>query len=438
MRTKEELKEIAFAAIDARKNDIIAFADSVYKEPEFGFKEYKTASKFEELLNKAGYSPRVGVALTGVIAEKKGKSTDRKVAVLGELDAIMVAGHKDADPQTGAIHACGHNCQISSVAAVAYALADTDIMQELAGDVVLMGTPAEEYIEINYRKKLRDERKIWFLSGKQEFVRLGEFDGIDAAIMQHTTPMNTGCLAGATSNCNGFTAKLVKYTGREAHAGAAPHEGVNALNAAMLGLMGIHANRETFKDEDHIRIHPIITKGGDIVNVVPADVRLETYVRGSNTPAILSASDKTNRALEAGADAVGAACEITELPGYLPVAQCEPLNDLMYENMKVLVGEDNTQKYCVGFGGGSTDMGDISALIPSIHSYFAGAEGGLHSEAYCLVNKENAILTAGKAMVATVIDLLYGNAEKLDEVKKGFKPVLTKEEYLRDWGKISE
>jgi len=436
MRTKEELKKLAFDAIDARKNDIIAFADSVYAEPEFGFKEYKTASKFEELLTEAGYSPRVGVALTGVIAEKKGKCSDRKVAVLGELDAIMVAGHKDADPNTGAVHACGHNCQISSVAAVAYALADTGIMNELAGDVVLMGTPAEEYIEINYRKKLRDEKKIWFLSGKEEFIRLGEFDHIDAAIMQHITPMNTGCLAGATSNCNGFTAKLVKYTGREAHAGAAPHDGINALNAAMMGLMGIHANRETFKDEDHIRIHPIITKGGDIVNVVPADVRLETYVRGSNTPAILDASQKTNRALEAGADAVGAACEITELPGYLPVAQCEPLNDLMYENMKELVGEDNAKKYCVGFGGGSTDMGDVSSILPSIHSYFAGAEGGLHSEGYCLVNKENAILTAGKAMVATVIDLLYDDGSVLDEIKKDFKPVLTKEEYLRDWGKL--
>lgn len=436
MRTKDELKRAAFAAIDARREAIFAFADSVYKEPELGFKETKTAQKFAELLTKAGYSPRTRVALTGVIAEKKGKCSDRKVAVLGELDAILVAGHKDADPQTGAVHACGHNCQIASVAAVAFALADTDIMQELAGDVVLMGTPAEEYIEINYRKKLRDEGKIWFLSGKEEFIRLGEFDRIDAAVMQHITPMNTGCLAGATSNCNGFLGKLVKYTGKEAHAGAAPHEGINALNAAMMGLMGIHANRETFKDEDHIRIHPIITKGGDIVNVVPADVRLETYVRGSNTPAILDASEKTNRALRAGADAVGAECEITELPGYLPVVQCEPLSDLMYENMKELVGEQNAQKYCVGFGGGSTDMGDVSALIPSVHSYFAGAEGGLHSEAYCLVNKENAILTAGKAMIATVIDLLYGEGGKLDEIKEGFTPVFTKESYLKEWGKL--
>ena len=435
MRSKEELKKLTCAAIDARRDDILAFADSVAAEPELGFKEYKTAEKFASLLRGLGREPRTGVANTGVIDVFKGAKSELRVAVMGELDAILVADHPDADPMTGAVHACGHNAQLSAVAAIACALHDTGLMDELDGDVVLMGVPAEENVEITYRNKLREEGKLWFLSGKQEFIRLGEFDDIDVSVMQHSAVAAPGFKAGASSVCNGFTVKLINYKGKAAHAGAAPFEGVNALNAAMLGLMAVHAQRETFRDEDHIRVHPIITKGGDIVNIVPADVRLESYVRGSNTEAILSASEKVNRAFRSGADAVGAECEIIELPGYLPVIQCEELNALMYEQLKTLVG-DGVLNDCPGFGGGSTDLGDVSHLMPAIQSFFAGVEGGLHTKDFCMKDKELAMLTSAKAMLCLVIELLYGGAEVGKAIKKGFKPVLTREQYLREWGRL--
>ena len=435
MRSKEELKKLACAAIDARRDDILAFADSVAAEPELGFKEYKTAEKFASLLRGLGREPRTGVANTGVIDVFKGAKSELRVAVMGELDAILVADHPDADPMTGAVHACGHNAQLSAVAAIACALHDTGLMDELDGDIVLMGVPAEENVEITYRNKLREEGKLWFLSGKQEFIRLGEFDDIDVSVMQHSAVAAPGFRAGASSVCNGFTVKLINYKGKAAHAGAAPFEGVNALNAAMLGLMAVHAQRETFRDEDHIRVHPIITKGGDIVNIVPADVRLESYVRGSNTAAILEASEKVNRAFRSGADAVGAECEIIELPGYLPVIQCEELNALMYRELQSLVG-DGVLNDCPGFGGGSTDLGDVSHLMPAIQSFFAGVEGGLHTKDFCLKDKDLAILTAAKAMLCLVIELLYDGAEVGKKIKKGFKPVLTKEQYLREWGRL--
>ena len=435
MRSKEELKKLACAAIDARRDDILAFADSVAAEPELGFKEYKTAEKFASLLRGLGREPRTGVANTGVIDVFKGAKSELRVAVMGELDAILVADHPDADPMTGAVHACGHNAQLSAVAAITCALHDTGLMDELDGDIVLMGVPAEENVEITYRNKLREEGKLWFLSGKQEFIRLGEFDDIDVSVMQHSAVAAPGFKAGASSVCNGFTVKLINYKGKAAHAGAAPFEGVNALNAAMLGLMAVHAQRETFRDEDHIRVHPIITKGGDIVNIVPADVRLESYVRGSNTAAILEASEKVNRAFRSGADAVGAECEIIELPGYLPVIQCEELNALMYRELQSLVG-DGVLNDCPGFGGGSTDLGDVSHLMPAIQSFFAGVEGGLHTKDFCLKDKDLAILTAAKAMLCLVIELLYGGAEVGKTIKKGFKPVLTREQYLREWGRL--
>ena len=229
--------------------------------------------------------------------------------------------------------------------------------------------------------------------------------------------------------------KLINYKGKGAHAGAAPYDGVNALNAAMLGLMAVHAQRETFRDEDRIRVHPIITKGGDIVNIVPADVRLETYVRGSNTEAIMGASEKVNRAFRSGGDAVGAACEIIELPGYLPVVQCDALNDLMVEELHTLVG-DQVMKICPGFGGGSSDQGDVSQLMPSIQSFFAGVEGGLHTRDFCMKDKELTMITAAKAMLCLVIELLYDDAATGKRIKADFKPVFTKEEYLRKWGRL--
>ncbi len=435
MKTKEELKRMVCEAIDAHRDEIIAFADSVAAEPELGFKEYKTSEKFVSVLRSLGRSPRREVALTGVVDEYQGAKSDIRVAIMGELDAILVADHPDADPVTGAVHACGHNAQLASIAAIAYALHDTDLMKYLGGDIVLMGVPAEEFVEITFRHKLREEGKLWFLSGKQEFIRLGEFDNIDISVMQHSSPREPGFKAGATSLCTGFTAKLINYKGKAAHAGAAPFDGVNALNAAMLGLMAVHAQRETFRDEDHIRVHPIITKGGDIVNVVPADVRLETYVRGSNTEAIMSASKKVDRAFKSGGDAVGAECEIIELPGYLPVVQCEDLNDLMVQELNTLVGED-VLKVCPGFGGGSSDQGDVSQLLPSIQSYFAGVEGGLHTKDFCMKDKELTMITSAKAMLCLAIELLYDDAAVGRKVKEGFKPVLTKEEYLRNWGRL--
>ena len=186
MKTKAELKKLVCEAIDARRDDIIAFADSVAAEPELGWKEHKTSAKFAALLESLGRTPRKNVAGTGVVETFKGARSELRVAVMGELDAILVADHPDADRLTGAVHACGHNAQLAAVAAIACALHDTEVMQYLDGDIVLMGVPAEEYVEVTYRNRLREEGRLWFLGGKQEFIRLGEFDDIDISVMQHS------------------------------------------------------------------------------------------------------------------------------------------------------------------------------------------------------------------------------------------------------------
>lgn len=435
-KTKQELKQIALENIEKNRDRIIAVGDSIFNEPELGYKEVKTAAKVTEVFDSLHVKYRDKVALTGVIGTLKGRSSGKNIAVMGELDAVVSPQHKCADPVTGAAHACGHNCQIASMLGVAYALADTGIMEELDGDVTLMAVPAEEFVEIEYRKGLIDEGKVKFIGGKQEFIYLGEFDNTDIMIMQHSG--NTGAdgsIANAGYGSNGFVGKMINYIGRSTHAGGAPHLGINALNAASIGLTAVNYQRETFQDKDNIRVHPIITKGGDLVNVVPDDVRIETYIRGSNVEAILDAEFKVDRAFKAGGDAVGAKTVIYTFPGYLPLNMCTPLMEVMYENIKQVVGADKAALQGPKMAG-STDAGDVSNLLPTIHANFSGITGDMHSKDVELADKENLYIAAAKTMAMTVIDLLYDGAGKATEIKNGFKPLMTKEQYLKDWGKL--
>ena len=433
--TKTELKKIACDAIDQNREAILSLGERIASEPELGFKEFKTAAKIQAELDKLGIAHRDGVAITGIVAPIKGRQSKRKLAIMGELDAIIVPNHPAADPETGAAHCCGHHVQSSAVIGVAYAFAKTDLMKYLDGDVVLMFVPAEEGVELEYRSKLKEEGKLSMLGGKPEFIVRGELDSIDILLMQHTacTEGKNGVTkkvtCGGKQGSLGVIAKTVRYIGKEAH-GAKPYEGINALNAAELGLMGIHAQRETFRDEDNIRIHPIITKGGDLVNVVPADVHIETYVRGANNEAIADASMKVNRALQAGAMAVGATCEITEMPICMSPYECDPLKDLCYENLRYVFGDEIAARDGEGC---STEWADVSNLMPSVHMMIGGASGGLHGNDFCITNPDMAFLGAAKTLICSAIDLLADEAELADKICEGFTPAITKEEYLRDW-----
>ncbi|MBC7256828.1 MAG: peptidase dimerization domain-containing protein, partial [Chloroflexi bacterium] len=227
---------------------------------------------------------------------------------------------------------------------------------------------------------------------------------------------------------NGCVVKLIRYEGRAAHAGGAPHQGINALKAAMIGLQAIDANRETFKDEDHIRVHPIITKGGDVVNVIPADVRIETYVRGASLEAIESAARKVDRALKAGAMALGATVHIETLPGYMPRLVAQDLVDLYRANVIALAGEEAWGE--PRFGAGSTDMGDVSHIMPSMEAQAKGCTGTGHGADYLISDPEVAYIAPAKLAAMTIIDLLANGAAKAQEVLAHYQAPMTKERYL--------
>ena len=429
MPSKEDLKRRADEIIDAKADDLISIAKTILSNPEPGFREVKTAKLVAEQFGSLGLQPRSGLAITGVRADASGSTPGPTMAVLGELDSLIVGEHPHADPNTNAAHACGHHCQIAMMLGAASALTSSDILESLAGRIAFMAVPAEEYIEIEYRDGLRKDGKIEFLGGKPEMVRLGEFDDVHLAMMLHTTSNPAEQQICISNTNNGSVAKRIQFIGRASHAGGAPHLGVNALNAAMMAMTAINFNRETFRDEDSIRVHPIITKGGEAVSAVPADVRMETFVRGRNLEALMDANTKVDRALRAGAMAVGADVKIQTIPGYMPLQQHKGMAEIFRANAVNLVGEDNVSY--VNHRGGSTDMGDISRLMPVIHPYIGGAVGLGHGATYVIEDYSLAVIKGAKALAYTVIDIMSDNAAHGNSIVGGQRPDMSISEYLK-------
>lgn len=192
--------------------------------------------------------------------------------------------------------------------------------------------------------------------------------------------------------------------------------------------MSINAVRETFRDEDTIRVHPIMTHGGSQVNVIPADVRLETFVRGKTLDAIADADRKVDRALRAGALALGAKVEIETLPGYMPM-RCDPL---LVERFRAIAGDLVGAEHVrtIAHRTGSTDMGDLAQVMPILHPYVGGAKGTSHGADYAIEDQTLMYLTNAKALASMVVDLLCDGAAVGREVLARAKPPMTKEAYL--------
>lgn len=401
------VKEKIIEAIDSMRDEIIEIGDYVLKNPEMGYKEYKTAELVKNVFDKLGIEYRDKLALTGVKGEICGNGEGPNICIIGEMDAVKCFGHPYADSDTGAAHACGHNAQIASLLGAAIGIVKSKVMEKLSGKVTFFAVPAEEFVELEWREQLKNDGKIEFFGGKQELIRLGEFDGIDMAMMVHSQAGVQGPEIYMDGSSLGFNTKQISFKGKAVHA-SEPFEGVNALNAAMLALMGIHANRETFRDEDKVRIHPIITNGGELVNVVPSMTTIETYVRGANQNAIENACEKVDNAVKAGAMAVGAECEIKTTKGYMPLNQDKELGRIFEENAKVIAkskihhGIDMT---------GSTDMGDLSAKIPCIQPTMGGFSGSAHGKDFSVCDKEAAYIMPAKIMACTVYDLLSNKFE---------------------------
>ena len=425
----DEIMQRMLRVIEEHRREIIAFGRDIYDHAELGYKEHRTSARFAAEMERLGLPVRRDLAITGAKAylnpEKAGTAS---LALLGELDALRIPAHAHADPETGAAHCCGHHAQMAGLLGAAIALSDKEVVAALDGQVIFFAVPAEEYGEVDFKKQLMQEGKIAYGGGKCELLRTGAFEEVDLAVTHHITT-DPGIHLGSGSG-NGFVSKVITLHGRAAHAAAGPEKGVNALSAASLGLQALGLNRETFRDEDCVRVHPILTRGGDLVNVVPETAVVETLVRGKTLDAIEDASRKTDRSFRAGALALGAGITIETMPGYLPSLPQEtpePILEMMegvFPQEKLHITDPGTH------GGGSTDVGDVQHLMPVLTFHTGGASWGLHSSAFDITDEENAYLDTARVFALYAYALLKDRAALAREVKAGYRPrFAAKEEY---------
>ena len=413
------------AAVEKHRQKILDAERYIWEHPETGYREVRTSTYLADKFKALGYELTLAEGITGFVTSIDTGRPGPEVMILGELDSLICPSHKDSDPKTGYVHACGHHIQCATLLGIAAALKEEGMLDGLSGRIRLCAVPAEEMIEIEYRNALRKEGKIKYLGGKSEFMSRGLFAGVDLAFMVHAS-RNFAITNGSV----GCIAKTIYYKGTSAHAGGAPWKGKNALYAAMQGLSAVNALRETFKERDLIRFHPIITHGGEAVNAIPELVTIETYVRGATFDAIVDASRRIDRALCGAALSLGVQVEIIDTPGYAPLHNTPALTELVKQAMAEMLPEEKLFVENETLSS-STDMGDLSCVMPVVHPYSGGQTGTAHGDDYRIADTERACIKSTKLQLHLLNLLLENGAARAKDVIDNFEPLFkTQGEYL--------
>ena len=414
--------------IDVHKDQIIAFAEDIAAHPEPGYEEFCTAGKTAEVLKNLGYKVTEHLARTGVKGTKSIKEGP-SLTVIGELDAIGCHSHPNANPVTGVAHACGHHAQMAAMIGCAIAMADPDVQKCLAGTVNFLAVPAEEYIDADKRARLKKEG-IEFCCGKSEMIRTGVFDDTDIALTTHVhmVPVEEDFYLGNPA-CNGYSAERVTVRGKAAHGAIDPWNGVNALSITTSAIQMMGLMRETFREEDHVPLHNVIRKAGDVINSVPDEAIVETKVRAASLDKICEITDMVNRAYAGSAYAFGGKIEMEKLQGYMPIipraadnALIEAADDLGLNYRTVQKGD---------FNNACTDVGDLSHLVPVVNFTFKGFEGKLHGADFKITDPEKAYILPAKLLALTVYKLLKNGGQEAKKITKSYTPVFNKESYIQ-------
>lgn len=424
----DETGQYILDLINGNREKIIAFAEDIAAHPEPGYEEVRTSQKTAELLKNLGYEVTEQLARTGVKGQKYIKEGP-VLTIIGELDAIGCHTHPKADPHTGVAHACGHHAQMAAMMGCAIAMADPRVQEQLGGSVNFLAVPAEEYIDADKRVKLKKEG-IEFCCGKSEMIRTGVFDDTDIALTTHVhmVPVEEDFYLGNPA-CNGYSAERVTVRGKAAHGAIDPWNGVNALSITTSAIQMMGLMRETFREEDHVRLHNVIRKAGDVINSVPDEAVVETKVRAASLDKIDEITTMINRAYDGAAYAFGGRIEREILQGYMPIiprdadeALIEAADDLGL-NYRTVEKND--------FNNACTDVGDLSHIIPVVNFTFKGFEGKLHGADFRITDPEKAYILPAKLLALTVYNLLKNGGREAERIKNSYVPVFDKDEYIQ-------
>ncbi len=372
--TKAKLKAEVNRQVEQQRQKLIELSLRIHTNPELGFKEEKASAWLTSYLTRKGF--RIEKGIGGLpTAFKAVYGSDRPViALLAEYDAL---------PEIG--HACGHN--LIAASAVGAAVASRYVVDSCGGAVVVFGTPAEE-----------------LFGGKVSMLKAGVFDGVDVAMLVHPGLRNT-----VTTEALACISLDIEFFGKGTHAAAYPEQGVNALEAMILAFNAVNSLRQHIKDK--ARIHGIITHGGEAANVVPKYSAATFLVRASDNAYLDELKQKVLNCFEGAALATGARLDYRwgEVV-YAPMKNNLALAKLFAQNLESL--GRNVEPFEPHFGFGSTDMGNVSQVMPAIHPSVAIVPPNvlLHSSDFALAaaseSGHEGLLDAAKALAMTVADLL--------------------------------
>lgn len=388
MSSTNELKQRAVASIDSMRDNFIGISQTIHANPELQFQEFKSAALLCQTLESHGFAVERGAGglETAFIAEMAGKKGGPTIAILAEYDAL---------PELG--HACGHN--IIGTSAIAAGIAVGKVIKDLPGKVIVIGTPAEEGG-----------------GGKVIMLEKGVFEGIDAAMMVHPasrTMVDRGSLASNRLK--------VEFKGKASHAAAAPEDGINALEAVILTFNNVNALRLHLKTD--ARVHGIINNGGSAANVIPDYAAATFSVRAASRAYAQEVLERVIACAQAAGMATGAELKYTIKPGYAEITPNKTIAQAFAENWRAIGVE--VQPVRPNERMGSTDMGNVSQKIPSVHPYITIAPPGTagHTNEFREAAKSPAgnegLLNAAKAMAMTTIDLL-ADPKLVEQMKTEF------------------
>lgn len=418
--TERQRKIIANA--EKNKQMVLEAERFIWRHPETGFNEWETSRYLTEKFEALHYTLVQAGDIPGFYTDIDTGIPGPTLAIMGEMDALDIGGHPEA--VNGNSHACGHNAQSAAMLGVAAALKEEGALTGLSGKIRLLLVPAEEMIQLSYREELRKKGILHYYGGKPEFMYRGFFDGVDLAIMVHGTADRPGKVYDFTCGPgnNGCIAKNFTYYGKASHAGGGPHKGINAEYAALLGLQAANNLRETFVDDDHIRFHPIMHGVQTAVNIIPDEIHLESYVRGRTIEAIERENRKINRALAGAAVSMGARLVLNDRPGYFPENHDRAFMELVQECCEELSGKERVHFDYQGWGTGSSDFGDLTAVMPGVQFNSCGSTGEAHSVAYRITDPERMCMNSVKAQLFVADALLSDNAEKARKIVRDYHP----------------
>ncbi|MRX72049.1 amidohydrolase [Bacillus lacus] len=388
----QQLKVSVIDDIDAQAERYIDISHQIHDKPEIGNEEYFASGLLSSRLEEEGFHVERDVAghSTAFIARKLSGKNGPSIAFLAEYDALPGLGH-----------ACGHN--IIGTASIAAAIALSQIVDETGGEIVVFGTPAEEGGPNG--------------SAKGSFVKHGLLEGIDAALMVH--PSNE---TRTTGNSLAVDPLDFEFIGKPAHAAASPHEGINALDAVIQLFNGINALRQHLKDD--VRIHGIITHGGDAPNIVPEYAKARFYLRAAHRKDLNEVTKKVKLIAEGAALATGAKLNVIAFQNEIDNLLINKVfNQVFADALSELDIEvlSNERK-----GYGSTDAGNISQVVPTIHPYIKMGPSSLvaHTKEFREAAKspqgDEALLRGAKALALTGLTLLT-DQQTLKEIQQEFE-----------------